>query len=60
MFQRLKAEAEEHPKLFHVIQQHILRQAIQASARERLEKLLTDGIVSGPIAKKLAAGLESE
>jgi CPA1 family monovalent cation:H+ antiporter len=60
MFQRLKAEAEEHPKLFHAIQQHILRKAIQASARERLEKLLTEGIVSGPIAKKLAARLESE
>jgi CPA1 family monovalent cation:H+ antiporter len=60
MFQRLKAQEVEHPQLFLSIQQHIVRQAVQVSARERLDKLLSDGIVSGAIVEKLAEGFEFE
>jgi CPA1 family monovalent cation:H+ antiporter len=60
IFQRLKAAEEQHPELFQAIQQHVLRQAIRVSARERLGKLVTDGIVSDTIAKKLAEELETK
>ncbi len=46
MFQRLKAQEDEHPQIFQAIQQHVVRQAIQASAQERLAKLLTYGVIS--------------
>jgi monovalent cation:H+ antiporter, CPA1 family len=54
MFQRLAAQEAAHPELFQAIQQHVLRQAVQASALERLAKLRTDGIISGAVAAKLA------
>ena len=60
MFQRLQAQEDEHPELFQAIQQHVVRQAVQASAQEKLDKLLSDGIVSGAIAEKLAEGFEFE
>lgn len=60
IFQRLKAQEDEHPKLFQAIQQHILKQAIQVSARNRLEKLVADGIVPHTIAKKLVEKIESD
>ena len=53
MFQRLKAQEDEHPELFQAIQRHVLNQATQASARQRLEKLLTDGIISRAIVEKV-------
>ncbi len=59
-FQRLKAQEKQHPELVQAIQQHVLRQAVQVSARQRLEKLVADGIVSDTIAQKLAGELESE
>ncbi|MEJ2671794.1 MAG: cation:proton antiporter [Deltaproteobacteria bacterium] len=59
-FQHLKAQEEEHPELFRTIQQNVLRQAVQFSAREKLGKLLTDGIVSDTVVKKLAGGFESK
>jgi CPA1 family monovalent cation:H+ antiporter len=60
MFQRLKAEEEAQPELFQAIQRHFVIRAIQVSARERLEKLATEGIVSGSIVKELQEGFESE
>ena len=60
IFTRLNAQEEQHPELFRAIQQHFLKQAIQVSARERLEKLLTDGIISQGVGNKLAEQLESE
>ena len=60
IFACLKAQEEQHPELFQAIQQHFLKQAIQVSARERLEKLLTDGIISQSVGNKLAEQLESE
>jgi CPA1 family monovalent cation:H+ antiporter len=60
MFQRLKAQEGEHPELFQDIQRHIVRQAVQVSAREKLDKLLSDGIVSGAIVEKVAEGFEFE
>ena len=60
IFACLKAQEEQHPELFQAIQQHFLKQAIQVSARERLEKLLTDGIISQSVGDKLAEQLESE
>jgi hypothetical protein len=59
-FDYLQAQEEEHPELFRTIQQNVLRQAIQFGAREKLEKLLTGGIVSAAVVKKLTGGFESE
>jgi CPA1 family monovalent cation:H+ antiporter len=60
MFQRLKAQEEQNPELFQAIQQHVVRQAIQTSAQERLAKLLTDGVISPSIQEKLRLEFESE
>jgi CPA1 family monovalent cation:H+ antiporter len=60
MLQRLEAQEDEHPELFQAIQQHVLRQAVQVSAQEKLDKLLADGIVSGAIVEKLAEGFKFE
>jgi monovalent cation:H+ antiporter, CPA1 family len=60
MFQLLKAQEDEHPQIFQAIQQHVVRQAVQASARERLAQLLTYGIVSSAIAEKLEEEFESK
>jgi CPA1 family monovalent cation:H+ antiporter len=59
VFQRLKAREEQYPELFQTMQQHVLKQAIQASARERLEKLLADGVISRSVLEKLEDELES-
>ena len=56
----LKAAEEARPEFFQAIQQYVVRQAVQVSARQRLAKLLADGIVSGTTVEKLAEGLESE
>jgi hypothetical protein len=53
MFQRLKTQEDEYPELFQAIQRHVLNQAIHASAQQRLEKLLTDGVISRTIVEKL-------
>jgi hypothetical protein len=60
MFQRLKAQEDEHPQLFQAIQQHVVRQAVQASAQERLAKLLTYGVISRSIQEKLEEEFESQ
>jgi monovalent cation:H+ antiporter, CPA1 family len=60
MFQHLKAQEGAHPELFQAIQQHVLRQAIQVSAQEKLIKLCGDGIVSGAVMEKLTEKWESE
>jgi hypothetical protein len=59
-FLRLKAQEDEHPQLFQAIPQHVLRQAVQASAQERLEKLLTNGVISRSTQEKLGEEFESE
>jgi CPA1 family monovalent cation:H+ antiporter len=56
IFQRLQGEENEQPELFQAIQRRFITRAIQFSARERLAKLATDGIVSDSIAQKLAGG----
>ena len=53
-------QEEQHPELCQAIQQHVLRQAVQVSAQQRLEKLVADGILSDTIAKNLEEELESE
>jgi CPA1 family monovalent cation:H+ antiporter len=60
IFRRLKAAEEQHPELFQAIQQHVLKQAIRVSARDRLEKVVIDGIVSDSIAEKLTEEIESK
>jgi CPA1 family monovalent cation:H+ antiporter len=55
---RLKAAEKARPELFQAIQQYVLKQAVQVSARQRLAKLLADGIVSSTIVEKLSEGLE--
>ena len=59
MFQRLKAQEEQNPDLLQAIQQHVVRQAVQASAQESLAKLLTYGVISHSIQEKLAEEFES-
>jgi CPA1 family monovalent cation:H+ antiporter len=59
-FLRLKAQEDKHPQLFQAITQHVLRQAVQASAQERLEKLLTNGVISRSTQEKLGEEFESE
>ncbi len=59
-FLRLKAQEDKHPQLFQTILQHVLRQAIQTSAQEGLEKLFTNGVISRSTQEKLGEEFESE
>ncbi len=60
IFQRLSTQEEQHPDLFLAMQQNVLKQAIQVSVREKLDKLSLDGIIFPSIGEGLEYEYETE
>ena len=58
-FKHLQAQEDQYPELLKGIQQHIVRQAVQASAQKSLDRLFAQGIISRAILEKLTGESES-